>query len=143
MNEILLKSDPQRPGWYLGEELQAASTGTSRWKVNARAHAWRPPTDMYETDEAVVVRVEVAGMQEEDFSISLTGKLLSIRGLRMEQPERRAYHQMEIFFGEFLSEVELPCAVLSEGVTAEYQSGFLRIVLQKDRPKKIQVVEPS
>jgi HSP20 family molecular chaperone IbpA len=50
---------------------------------------------------------------------------------------------MEIFFGEFLSEVELSCAVLTEGVSAEYKTGFLRLVLQKDRPKKIQVVESS
>ena len=50
---------------------------------------------------------------------------------------------MEIFFGEFLTEVELPCAVQTEGVSAEYRAGFLRLVLQKDRPTKIPVVETS
>jgi HSP20 family protein len=127
----------------MAEELQSASPGASRWRVNARAHIWRPPTDVYEIEEAVIVRVEIAGMQEEDFSISLAGRLLSIRGIRQDLPERRAYHQMEIFFGEFLSEVELPCAVLTEGISAEYRAGFLRLVLQKDRPKKIQVIEAS
>lgn len=143
MIDVLLKSDPHRPGWYISEEIGAATPGASRWKVNARSHIWRPPTDVYETEEAIVVRVEIAGMQEDDFSISLAGRLLTIRGLRPDQPERRAYHQMEIFFGEFLTEVELPCAVMTEGVAAEYRAGFLRLVLQKDRPTKIQVVESS
>lgn len=141
--EVLLKSDPLRPGWYISEEIQSSSSGANRWKVTARAHLWRPPTDVYEVEEAVIVRVEIAGMQEEDFSISLAGRNLTIRGLRPDQLERRAYHQMEIFFGEFLTEVELPCAVLTEGVSAEYRAGFLRLVLQKDRPTKIQVVESS
>ncbi|HLE15475.1 MAG TPA: Hsp20/alpha crystallin family protein [Anaerolineales bacterium] len=141
MIDVLLKSDPLRPGWYLSEEVQPLSPGTNRWRLNARSHVWRPPTDVYETEDAIIVRVEIAGMQEEDFSISLAGRLLSIRGIRPDQPERRAYHQMEIFFGEFLSEIELPCAVLAEGISAEYRSGFLRLVLLKDRPKKIQVVE--
>jgi len=64
-----------------------------------------------------------------------------IRGNRPDILERRAYHQMEIFFGEFSTEVELPAPVLSDEVTAEYLAGFLRLVFPKDRPKKIRVTE--
>jgi HSP20 family protein len=96
---------------------------------------------MYETDEAIVIRVEIAGMREQDFSIQLEGRYLSIRGTRPDTPERRAYHQMEIRFGEFVTEVELPCQVLANQIDATYGNGFLRMVLPKARPNKIQVGE--
>lgn len=139
MVEIALKVDPLRPGWYLAEEVPNRASGALRWRNATRSHAWRPPTDVYETDEAVVVRVEIAGMRDEDISILLAGRLLTIRGLRPDVPERRAYHQMEIFFGEFISEVELPCGVIAEQARAEYKTGFLRLVLPKEAPNKIPV----
>jgi HSP20 family protein len=94
---------------------------------------------MYETDEAIIVRVEVAGMREADFTISLTERILTIRGIRQDTPERRAYHQLEIPFGEFSSEVELPYAVVSDKVDAVYRDGFLRITLPIAQPKHIKV----
>ena len=139
MVELILKTTPLRPGWFISEEVQSLTPGANRWRNGIRSHAWRPPTDVYETEEVIVVRVEIGGMQEEDFAISLAGRLLTIRGQRPDLPERRAYHQMEIFFGEFLSEVELPGPVVAESITAEYQAGFLRLVLPKDRPKRIQI----
>lgn len=139
MVALILKTDPLRPGWLISEEVQSLAPGTTRWRNGIRSHAWRPPTDVYETEEAIIVRVEIGGMQEEDFTISLAGRLLTIRGLRPDVPERRAYHQMEIFFGEFLSEVELPGPVAAEGVTAEYKAGILRLVLPKDQPKRIHI----
>jgi len=132
---------PSRPGWYLSEEVQSFTQGLPRGRNTLRPHAWRPPTDVYETDDTLVVRVEIAGMEEEDFTISLTDRLLSIRGTRQETPERRAYYQMEIFFGEFLSEVELPCAVLPEKARVEYKAGFLRLELPKEQPLRIRISE--
>jgi HSP20 family protein len=128
-----------RPVWYLSDESQSFPQGYSRGRVLLRPHAWRPPTDVYETDDLLVVRVEIAGMREEDFIISLTDRLLSIRGMRQEAPERRAYYQMEIYFGEFHSEVELPCAVVPEKVKAEYEDGFLRLELPKELPLRIRI----
>jgi HSP20 family protein len=141
MVEVTLKSDPLRPGWFIAEDAHTLSQGVNRGRSYTRAHAWRPPTDVFETDEAVVVRVEIAGMQEDGFSILLAERNLTIRGLRTEAPERRAYHQMEIFFGEFLSEVEIPCPILAEQAVADYTDGFLRLVLPKAQPQRIRVNE--
>ncbi|MEK7786124.1 MAG: Hsp20/alpha crystallin family protein, partial [Chloroflexota bacterium] len=44
---------------------------------------WRPPTDVCETETEVVVEVEIAGMREDDFHVSLDGRLLTISGLRV------------------------------------------------------------
>jgi len=141
MEELEIKSNPLNPTWFNSDDTQSFSPGTQRWRNGVRSHTWCPPTDVYETEESIVVRVEISGMREEDFSISLTGRQLIVRGNRPDVLERRAYHQMEIFFGEFSTEVELPGPVLSDQVTAEYTEGFLRLVFPKDRPKKISVTE--
>jgi HSP20 family protein len=85
--------------------------------------------------------VEIAGMRESDFKLSLQERLLLIRGVRPDVLERRAYHQLEIPFGEFASEVELSVPVVAEQVTAEYKEGFLKIILPKARPQQIHVGE--
>ena len=139
MVKVILDSGPFQLGGGLPDDVQAFPTGSGRWRMAMRSQIWRPPTDVYETETAVVVRVEIAGMKDEDFSVSLTGRNLVIRGLRPDVAERKAYHQMEIFFGEFKSEVELPGPVIADRVRAEYQKGFLTVILPKQHVRKIQV----
>lgn len=111
------------------------------WRISSHSHTWRPPTDVYERDDSLVVRVEIAGMNEGDFSIHLDQKILVIRGVRPDLNERRAYHQMEINFGEFQTVVELLIPIDSEHITAEYQNGFLWVYLPKAQPKIITIKE--
>jgi HSP20 family protein len=101
--------------------------------------AWNPPTDVFETEENIIVRVEVAGMKEDDFVIELNGRVLTIRGIRQDIHERRAFHQMEIPFGEFAIELALPQPIEPGQVEAIYEHGFLRIIFQKARPRQIQI----
>jgi len=140
MEELDVKSEPIQPIWYNSDESQPLSGG-KRWRNGVRSSIWRPPTDVFENEHEVIVRVEIAGMREDDFSISLNGDRLTVRGNRPDIQEKRAYHQMEIFFGEFNVEVNLPAPVFADQVVAEYQAGFLRLVFPKDKPKKIQVSE--
>lgn len=139
MGEFELKYDPLRPVWYTSDEMQSRYAGVNRGRNGMRSHVWRPPTDVFETDETFVVRVEIAGMEEANISIELHERLLVIRGIRQDVPERRAYHQMEIYFGEFLSEIELPGPIIAEEVVAEYKGGFLKVILPQDRPKRIRI----
>jgi HSP20 family protein len=121
------------------EEAQYFTSGNLRFRLSSRSCVWSPPTDVYETEDAVIVRVEVAGMREEDFEINLEERFLTIRGSRPDIVERRAYHQLEIPFGEFISDVELPAPVIADQIIAIYQSGFLRLVLPKTTPHQIRV----
>lgn len=107
------------------------------WQV--RSTIWSPPTDGYETEEAYVVRVEIAGMREEDFDVAVENHTLHISGNRPDQLERRAYHQMEIRFGKFATAVSLPGPVNVEQSHAEYQDGFLTVTLPKAKPNQIKV----
>ena len=113
----------------------------TRWVVARHMQTWRPPTDVYEIDEAIVVRVEIAGMKESDFGISLQGRLLTITGMRDDPRPKVAYHQMEIRYGEFRVEVYLHWAVDPEAVMAVYADGFLRVTLPRVQPRKLHPVE--
>jgi HSP20 family protein len=107
------------------------------WQV--RSNIWSPPTDVYETEEAYVARVEIAGMREEDFEVLLANNTLMISGSRPDHTERRAYQQMEIRFGKFSTAVNLPGTVDIEQARAEYKDGFLTIVLPKATPNQTKV----
>jgi HSP20 family protein len=104
-----------------------------------QSHAWSPPTDLFEIEKDYVVRVEVAGMHQQDLSIQLEDNYLIISGTRHEKPTRHAYHQMEIRFGEFSTIVAIPGPVSAEKASAEYNDGFLIVNLPKCESKKIQV----
>ena len=104
------------------------------WQIHS--NVWSPPTDEYETEEAYVVRMEIAGMHEDDFEVSLENDTLLISGSRLDDlQERRAYQQMEIRFGKFASAVSLPGPVDIDRTRAEYKDGFLVIVLPKENQK--------
>jgi len=107
------------------------------WHI--RSGVWSPPTDLYETTESFVVRVEIAGMKEDDFEVAIENHILMISGHRSDLNERRAYHQMEIRFGKFEIAVEIPVPVDADGSVAEYKDGFLLIKLPKVNPKQIEV----
>jgi HSP20 family protein len=105
------------------------------WQV--RSNVWSPPTDEYEMEDSYVVRVEIAGMQEDDFEVLLENNTLLISGSRSDFPDRRAYQQMEIRFGKFATAVSLPGPVNVDQARAEYKDGFLTIILPKVPPNQL------
>ena len=111
------------------------------WQMHVRSKIWSPPTDMYETDDAYIIRLEIAGMSEADFTVSVDAGLLIISGSRPDVQERRAYHQMEIRCGKFTSAVSIPNPVDLENASAEYGDGFFVVCLPKLKPRKVEIQE--
>jgi HSP20 family protein len=107
------------------------------WHV--RSIVWNPPTDVYETEENIVVKVEIAGLREEDLEVAIQENTLIISGSRIDSAERRAYHQMEIPYGRFAVAVDLPVPVDVEKATAKYKDGFLAINLPRGKPDQGEV----
>lgn len=113
---------------------------TIRWlSGGGRQKAWRPLTDVYETDGEVIVKVEIAGMSERDFTISLSNRSLRISGVRHDPDDKLAYQQLEIPYGHFCTEVFLPYAVAYEEIHATYESGFLTVVLPKAKIHHVRI----
>jgi HSP20 family protein len=109
------------------------------WRVVRRSHVWRPPTDVLETDDAIVVVVEIAGMRGLNISVIFERQVLSIRGARPDTNVCKTYHQMEIDYGEFASEVQVPFRIDSDKIEATYSDGFLKVVLPKAPPREIDI----
>ena len=113
------------------------------WQVQVRAGIWSPPTDVYETENGYVVRVEIAGMREADFEITVEDGFLLISGSRPDISERRAYQQMEIRFGKFETIVGIPGPVDLDASRADYSEGFLTVTLPKAKPSQVQIKEET
>ena len=138
MVQVILKKEPDQRDWA-SEEGQTSQVDGQRWRIASRPRVWRPPTDVFETEDNIVVRVEVAGMRDTDFKVTLGEQHLQIHGVRSDVSERRSYHQMEIPYGEFITEVDLPSPVVFDQVEAVYREGFLRVLLPKARPHQVHV----
>ncbi len=94
---------------------------------------WHPATDVYETDSAFVIKVELPGMRDAEIQITLDEYGLHIHGVRREQRPStpQAYHQMGIPSGPFELEVFIGQPFDSDRVTAEYDDGFLVVEVLK------------
>ena len=103
-------------------------------RVNA-AHArdnetnWTPNTDVYVAEDALIIKVELAGMRREDLEITIEGNRLRISGQRPDgcrEPHCK-FLVMEIHYGSFESLIELPEGYDATQARAAYQNGFLRV----------------
>lgn len=94
-----------------------------------------PFTDIYETDEQIIVSCDLPGLQtKEDVSINIENNELTISGtLNREQHviQEDRMHRKERYTGQFRRSVILPANVSSEKVRAIYKNGVLNIYLPK------------
>jgi HSP20 family protein len=88
---------------------------------------------MYETLDAVVLVLELAGMSKEEIELSVRDRTVWISGYRRRPAPRvrKQYHRLEILTGRFEMELELPSGFDATRVRASYQDGLLRVVLPR------------
>lgn len=115
--------------------------GGHRFYVVRHAHVWHPPTDVMEDDDGVCVLVEIAGMQDGEFHVALDDKRLVIGGVRPAPKQAHSYHQLEVHYGEFRTELTLPFPIDEEQIEAHYNDGFLFVKLPRVKPRKVKVVD--
>jgi HSP20 family protein len=105
---------------------------------------WLPAVDMFETNDELVLTVEMPGVREKDVSVSITGDLLTIKGERRWQDESKdnKFLHVERAYGQFERLVQLPMAVQGDKVKAAYRDGVLTITLPKAeelKPRDIKI----
>jgi HSP20 family molecular chaperone IbpA len=91
------------------------------------------PVDMYQTEDAIVIRALVAGVSPNDLEISITRDMVTIRGVREEFQETHddGYFHRELFWGSFSRTLVLPEEVAIDEAEAQEKHGLLEIKLPK------------
>jgi HSP20 family protein len=111
--------------------------------ADAQPSAWNPPVDVLEENNAILVKVEVPGLDEKDLRVMFEDGVLSITGERQfERKDDRNYHRIERTYGPFTRTFTLPRSVDATRIVAEYRNGVLEISIPKKEeslPKQIQI----
>ncbi|PMP69173.1 MAG: molecular chaperone [Thermodesulfobacterium geofontis] len=104
---------------------------------------WVPAIDVSETDNEIVVKVDVPGVNPEDIEISLSDNVLVIKGEKKKEEEEKKenFYRMERYYGSFMRSIQLPCEVEEEKISATYKNGVLKIVLPKKPEEKKKVIK--
>ena len=97
---------------------------------------WVPNTDVYATDNSLVIKVELAGMKSDSLEITVEGNRLRIAGTRPDgcRANKCNFLVMEISYGPFESVLELPPGYDLSQAKAIYVNGFLRIDVPMAQP---------
>jgi HSP20 family protein len=106
--------------------------------------AWTPPVEIYDTGDAIMVRVELPGVAKEDLHVELHENTLTLRGERKPDASIKEgqYYRQERAYGPFQRTFLLPTQVDSQKVQATSKDGLLELRLPKHeavRPKRIEV----
>lgn len=105
---------------------------------------WTPAADIYQDEEGLTLRFELAGVEPKDVELRFENGTLTVRGERkLEKEDRRDnYHRIERAFGTFTRSFSLPATVDAERIHAESRNGVLTVHLPtraEAKPKSIQV----
>ena len=117
----------------------------SQQSVLHRSTTWRPLADILESSEMMTVKIELAGMKEEEIEVTLYEDALVISGERHDDHESQEslhYHEAQIRYGPFRVEVFIPSPIDREAVTARYEDGMLSVDLPKlpeSKPERVRI----
>ncbi len=109
---------------------------------NGDGNKFLPAVDVKETDESILVETEVPGMTAKDISVQVEGDLLTIKGERKREEEKKTktYYRKECSYGAFERQIPLPVAVVADKVDATVTNGILKVTLPKEPGAKSKTV---
>ncbi|MCX2727935.1 Hsp20/alpha crystallin family protein [Thermomicrobium sp. 4228-Ro] len=110
--------------------------------VRARVLAWRPATDVYETGDALVVRLAVPGAKPEDLEVTVEQNVVTVRGkygyrLSEDEAKQATWYRREITTGEFAESITLPVPVNLEGAKATVENGIVTLTFPKAEEARV------
>ncbi|MBA3019084.1 MAG: Hsp20/alpha crystallin family protein [Proteobacteria bacterium] len=100
--------------------------------------AWRPVVDIFDTNNAIVIKAELPGIKKDDVSVDVKDNVLTIKGERSLSKEIKEenYYRKERSFGKFQRSFTLPEAIEPAGIKANFKNGVLEIEVPKAEEKK-------
>ena len=105
---------------------------------------WAPSVDILETENELVLKADVPGVELKDIDIQMENGTLTLKGERKFEKEEKnkGFHRLERSYGSFVRYFTLPDTVDPEHVKADYQNGVLTVTLPKKeiaKPRAIKV----
>jgi HSP20 family protein len=137
----LTRWEPGRELQRMFEEMFGRGEGEEGSWV---AGAWAPPVDLYETDDAFMVKAELPGLTKDDIHVEVHDRTLTLRGERKHEAEvkEERFHRRERAYGSFQRSFWLPTTVDANQVKASFKDGVLELRLPKHetaKPKRIAI----
>lgn len=98
----------------------------------------QPTTDIYETADDYVFKLEVPGIKKENITIEFKDNTLFIKGERKEEKEVKEedYHRVESYSGTFARNFQLPENIDAKKIDAVLKNGILTLKVAKAEEKK-------
>lgn len=103
----------------------------------SEAQAWQPCADIWETDDTLVIEIELPGVKRQDIAVEVDGDRLHITGERRTSVVRRGrhYYQMERTSGRFTRQLRLPHNADRDAIQARFRSGVLTLRIPKNNQR--------
>ncbi|HLM31197.1 MAG TPA: Hsp20/alpha crystallin family protein [Solirubrobacterales bacterium] len=108
-----------------------------------RARRWMPAMDLVETDDHLVLRADLPGLDRDDVDIEIKDGMLTVSGERRAEHEEKSegYYRVERAFGGFSRSLTLPEGVDPQGIDADFDKGVLEVRIPKPAERKPYRVE--
>jgi HSP20 family protein len=92
-----------------------------------------PDLELVEREKEYAMNIDLPGVRPEDVKVTLEDDILTIRGERREEENKRArgYEYTERRYGSFTRSVELPRGVDRSAIVADYRDGVLQLRIPK------------
>jgi HSP20 family protein len=112
--------------------------GSGVFSDEGRAELWYPSVDMFENDDSLIIKAELAGLSKDDIDVNIENGKLTLSGERKSENEveEDKYYRRERTYGKFVRTFALPADVDPEKITAEFNDGVLNIKVPKPEGKK-------
>lgn len=104
---------------------------------------WLPSVDISETEDKLLIKAELPGLETKDVNVSISGDLLTIKGEKKKEKEEKDEHHyyMERYSGSFERSFRIPVSVKADKVEAVFDKGVLKVTLPKMEEAKKKEIE--
>ncbi len=147
----IIRWDPFRDLTTLRERMNRlfeeayTSRGEEKDLVSSK---WNPSVDIYEKENAIVLKAELPGIDENDIELKIEDSTLTLKGDRKFEKETKEenYQRIERSYGSFYRSFTLPRNIDQDKIKAESENGILKVTLPKKaelKPKKVKILKPK
>ncbi|TFI52336.1 Hsp20/alpha crystallin family protein [Mastigocladus laminosus UU774] len=100
---------------------------------------WKPAFELQNTNDNLILRVQIPGVEAKDLNIQVTKEAVAITG--ENRYENNGQIRSEFRYGKFQRVIPLPVAIQNDQVEAQYKNGILTLTLPKVTEARQKVVK--